>query len=409
MTAGPLPLPLKMERCGDCFIGSRSGEPYYLNTLTKESQWERPKEPASVATSTKDQVWCSHLLVKHCDSRRPSSWREETITRTKEEALSLIKDGYQWHMSALTVISSGRYLELGMEEDDLKLLKAIYSDVVAVAEWEGLRTKQRDNSRRGGGEGKSTGETPSREWEGRRAGGDAWVRMFGPDRPSRPASCNVANTHKSRAGEAGVVRFPGQSIGSLVARDAGVGRNPLKANVTANVAQTLRAGDCVSDVDLWPRVDSTDIHEFLVRRTSFITREQLKLRKALEGHNFVTSGWVREPWVKKAAAYTVIVVTQVNHSQSANKPPSTSTANAVGANTCSAGYREQIVSGKATFEELASQLSDCSSAKRKGDLGTFGRGAMQKPFEDAAFALSVGELSEPVFTESGVHLILRTA
>lgn len=145
-------------------VSRSTGEAYYLNTLTKESQWEPPKEPASMATPTKDQVWCSHLLVKHCDSRRPSSWREENITRTKDEALALIK-----------------------------------------------------------------------------------------------------------------------------------------------------------------------------------------------------------------------------------------------------GYREQIVSGKATFEELASQLSDCSSAKRKGDLGTFGRGAMQKPFEDAAFALSVGELSEPVFTESGVHLILRTA
>ncbi|KAH6920725.1 hypothetical protein HPB50_028287 [Hyalomma asiaticum] len=73
---------------------------------------------------------------------------------------------------------------------------------------------------------------------------------------------------------------------------------------------TLRAGDCVSDVDLWPRVDSSDIHEFLVLRTSFITREQLKSRKALEGHNFVTSGWVREPWVKKVTADTVIVITQ---------------------------------------------------------------------------------------------------
>ncbi|XP_037571602.2 peptidyl-prolyl cis-trans isomerase NIMA-interacting 1-like [Dermacentor silvarum] len=73
------------------------------------------------------------------------------------------------------------------------------------------------------------------------------------------------------------------------------------------------------------------------------------------------------------------------------------------------GYREEIVSGKATFEDLASQFSDCSSAEKKGDLGPFGRGAMQKPFEDASFALKVGELSEPVFTESGVHLILRTA
>ncbi|KAH6919381.1 hypothetical protein HPB50_029626 [Hyalomma asiaticum] len=91
-------------------------------------------------------------------------------------------------------------------------------------------------------------------------------------------------------------------------------------------------------MDLWPRVDSSDIHEFLVRRTSFITREQLKSRKALEGHNFVTSGWVREPWVKKVAAYTVIVVTQVNHSQSVNKPPvDVCTANDLGANTRSAG------------------------------------------------------------------------
>ena len=67
------------------------------------------------------------------------------------------------------------------------------------------------------------------------------------------------------------------------------------------------------------------------------------------------------------------------------------------------GYRERIVSGEDTFESLASQFSDCSSAKRGGDLGPFGRGAMQKPFEDAAFALQVtarvsvrGRLCAPV-------------
>ncbi|KAH7984256.1 hypothetical protein HPB52_018658 [Rhipicephalus sanguineus] len=47
----------------------------------------------------------------------------------------------------------------------------------------------------------------------------------------------------------------------------------------------LRADDCVSDMDLSPHVDISDIHEFLVLRTSFITWEQLKSRKALEGHN----------------------------------------------------------------------------------------------------------------------------
>lgn len=72
------------------------------------------------------------------------------------------------------------------------------------------------------------------------------------------------------------------------------------------------------------------------------------------------------------------------------------------------GYRDQIVSGEKTFEELASQFSDCSSAKRGGDLGPFGRGQMQKPFEDATYALAVGDMSEPVWTDSGVHIIKRT-
>ena len=74
-----------------------------------------------------------------------------------------------------------------------------------------------------------------------------------------------------------------------------------------------------------------------------------------------------------------------------------------------AAFRGQIVSGEYTFQELASQYSDCSSAKNGGDLGMFGRGQMQAPFEEATFALKVGEMSEPVWTDSGVHIILRTA
>lgn len=73
------------------------------------------------------------------------------------------------------------------------------------------------------------------------------------------------------------------------------------------------------------------------------------------------------------------------------------------------GYRKQIVAKEATFEELASKYSDCSSAKRSGDLGMFGRGQMQKPFEEESFKLKVGQLSQPVETDSGVHIILRTA
>ncbi|CAH2034524.1 unnamed protein product, partial [Iphiclides podalirius] len=72
-------------------------------------------------------------------------------------------------------------------------------------------------------------------------------------------------------------------------------------------------------------------------------------------------------------------------------------------------FRRRIVSRESTFHELAREYSDCSSAKRDGDLGRFRRGQMQKPFEDAAFSLKIGQLSQPVDTQSGVHLILRSA
>ena len=61
----------------------------------------------------------------------------------------------------------------------------------------------------------------------------------------------------------------------------------------------------------------------------------------------------------------------------------------------------------ATFKELATQESDCSSAKRAGDLGRFGRKKMRPEFEQASFALDINELSDIVETASGLHIILR--
>ena len=66
----------------------------------------------------------------------------------------------------------------------------------------------------------------------------------------------------------------------------------------------------------------------------------------------------------------------------------------------------------ALFARLATDHSDCSSGKTKdgvergGKMNAFGRGAMQPPFEEAAFALKVGELSGIVDSASGVHVIL---
>ena len=72
-----------------------------------------------------------------------------------------------------------------------------------------------------------------------------------------------------------------------------------------------------------------------------------------------------------------------------------------------ARFRESIINGETTFEDLARVESDCGSARDGGDLGHFPRGRMQKPFEDVAFTLNVGEISGFVDTDSGVHIIQR--
>ncbi len=61
------------------------------------------------------------------------------------------------------------------------------------------------------------------------------------------------------------------------------------------------------------------------------------------------------------------------------------------------------------FAEACQARSDCGSFAQGGDLNFFGPGQMQKPFEEASFALKVGEMSGIVDTDSGSHLILRIA
>ncbi|KMP12648.1 peptidylprolyl isomerase [Candidatus Nitromaritima sp. SCGC AAA799-A02] len=57
------------------------------------------------------------------------------------------------------------------------------------------------------------------------------------------------------------------------------------------------------------------------------------------------------------------------------------------------------------FSKLAEEYSECPSKKRGGDLGWFGKGAMVRPFEVAAFTAEEGQVVGPVKTEFGWHLI----
>ena len=59
------------------------------------------------------------------------------------------------------------------------------------------------------------------------------------------------------------------------------------------------------------------------------------------------------------------------------------------------------------FSNIAREKSQCPSGKKGGDLGTFGRGQMVREFEKAAFELERGQVSRPVKTQFGWHIIKR--
>lgn len=66
---------------------------------------------------------------------------------------------------------------------------------------------------------------------------------------------------------------------------------------------------------------------------------------------------------------------------------------------------QQEIQNGLSFEEAAKKYSTCPSKEQGGDLGSFSRGRMVPEFENAAFSMNVGEVSAPVKTQFGYHLI----
>lgn len=100
--------------------------------MTKESHWEPPAgtdtEKLKVYMATyhsgppdryagsgqkEGQIRASHLLIKHRDSRRPTSWREANISRTKEEAIEILNGHLRRIMAGETTLG-----DLAMAESD---------------------------------------------------------------------------------------------------------------------------------------------------------------------------------------------------------------------------------------------------------------------------------------------------
>ena len=78
----------------------------------------------------------------------------------------------------------------------------------------------------------------------------------------------------------------------------------------------------------------------------------------------------------------------------------------VGSESEARALRERIDAGE-DFSELARAHSTCPSGRDGGSLGSFGKGQMVQEFEDVVFGeLPVGEVSPPVKTAFGFHLIV---
>ncbi|KAI0299916.1 rotamase-domain-containing protein [Russula brevipes] len=81
-------------------LSNSRGVPYFYNTETQQSTWDSPegltkeqiKALPGASLLEPKEVRASHILVKHSGSRRPSSWKEPTVTRSKEEAIAILRE-----------------------------------------------------------------------------------------------------------------------------------------------------------------------------------------------------------------------------------------------------------------------------------------------------------------------------
>ncbi len=62
-----------------------------------------------------------------------------------------------------------------------------------------------------------------------------------------------------------------------------------------------------------------------------------------------------------------------------------------------------------SFEDLARVFSKCPSSRQGGDLGVFKRGRMVEAFDEAVFSMKPSDISQPVRTRFGYHVIQRLA
>jgi peptidyl-prolyl cis-trans isomerase D len=163
------------------------------------------------------------------------------------------------------------------------------------------------------------------------------------------------------------------------------------------------------------KVSDADIKTFYDRNpTAFQTPEVAKIEYLLLTQDSIAAqikidpAEVKQAYDANAKQYTTNEERQASHILIAVKPDATEAAKAAAKQKAT----EIVAKARAnpdSFAELAKTYSqDPGSSAQGGDLGSFSRGAMLKPFEDAVFSAKVGDIIGPVQTDFGYHVIKVT-
>lgn len=149
-------------------------------------------------------------------------------------------------------------------------------------------------------------------------------------------------------------------------------------------------------------------------KTKFIAPAKVKLQFALlsaaglVGQVSVTDEEVKQDYEENSAKYQGNEQRQASHILIGFNSNATAEEKAA-AKEKAESILKQVKANPKNFEKLAIEFSqDTGSAAKGGDLGSFGRGAMVKPFENAAFSMKVGDISDLVESEFGYHIIKLT-
>jgi len=202
------------------------------------------------------------------------------------------------------------------------------------------------------------------------------------------------------------------ALANIVARASGERYLGLLEQQREVAVAAIDAEPLVKDV----KIDDAQLKaEYDANQDAFKTPEQVKFEYVLltpdvvAGETPVDPADVKKQYDENAKVYTQAEERAAAHILVAVKPGASDDQKAA-AKKKAVELAAQAKADPAKFGDLAKQNSqDLGSASQGGDLGSFVRGTMEKVFEDAVWSMKVGDISDPVQSDFGWHVIKLNA